>query len=150
METGTARSTSVLTSTLPVRLTRDELWAGLRRKAEDPVPFIPAITACTVLERRPDGSLVREIVIGGETRQRELVTFEPKRRIVFEQLTDPDLHAIVNQVDEDEDGLRLTLRIELSERGTAKAAREPAFLNGTKDYFAGTLRDIVATLHRLD
>ncbi|HEX5402452.1 MAG TPA: AtaL-like protein [Pseudonocardiaceae bacterium] len=149
METGTARSTS-LTSSLPVRLSRDDLWAGLLRKAEDPVAFIPAITACTVLERRSDGSLVREIVVDGETRQRELVTFEPKRRIVFEQLTDPDLSAIVNQVDEDGDVLRLTLRIELSEHGMARAAREPGFLNGTRDYFAGTLRDIVATIHRPD
>lgn len=143
-------STSVLTSTLRVGLTRDQLWAGLRRKAEDPVPFIPAITACDVLERHGDGSLVREIVIGDQTRQRERVTFEPMRRIVFEQLTDPDLLAIVNQVDDDADGLLLTLRIELSEQGMARAAREPGFLQGTKDYFAGTLRDIVATLHRPD
>jgi hypothetical protein len=126
------------------------LWAALCRKAENPVPFISAITACTVLERRPDGSLVREIVIDDDVRQRERVTFEPMRRIVFEQLTDPDLRAIVNLVDEDADGLRLTLRVELSEHGQAKAADEPGFLNGTKEYFAGTLRDIVATLHRPD
>ncbi len=50
-------------------------------KAENPLPFVPAITACTVTDRF-DGGLVREIVLGGET-VREVVTLYPQRRVHF-------------------------------------------------------------------
>lgn len=140
-------STATLISTLPVRLRPDQIWDGLLRKAENPVPFIPAITGCTVLERHPDGSLTREIVVGDRDRQREHVTFEPMRRIVFEQLTDPYLSAIVNEIGQDESGPSLTLSVVLSAEGMARAEREPGFVAGLRDYFAGTLRDIVDTLH---
>jgi hypothetical protein len=141
-------STATLTSTLPVRLRPEQIWDGLLRKAENPVPFIPAITGCTVLERHPDGSLTREIVIGERDRQRERVTFEPMRRIVFEQLTDPNLSAIVNEIGQDGSGPSLTVSVVVSVAGMAREDREPGYLAGLRDYFAGTLRDIVDTLHQ--
>jgi hypothetical protein len=141
-------STTTLTSTLPVRLRPEQIWAELLRKAENPVPFIPAITGCTVLERHPDGSLTREIVLGDRDRQREHVTFEPVRRIVFAQLTDPYLSAIINEIGQDEAGPSLTVSVVVSAEGMARDDREPGYLAGLRDYFAGTLRDIVATLHR--
>ena len=39
-------------------LDRDQVWRGLVMKAENPLPFVPVISSCTVIERRPDG-LVR-------------------------------------------------------------------------------------------
>jgi hypothetical protein len=136
-----------LVSTLPVHLSVEELWAGLQHKAENPVGYIPAITACAVLERTEAG-LVREITIGDTVRQRERVTFEPMRRVVFEQLTDPDLEKIVNQISVDEHGVSLTLVITLSPAGLARTRREPEFLSRTEAYFAGTLNTIVAELNR--
>jgi hypothetical protein len=133
-----------IAATLPVRTSRAQLWAALVRKAEDPVPFIPAITACQILERYPDGGLLREIVIGYEHRQRERARFEPEDRVVFAQLTDPNLTTIVNEIGADADGPTLTLAVELSEAG---AARGPEFIEQTRAYFTGTLRAIVDTMH---
>jgi hypothetical protein len=141
------QSEKLLSATLPVRLDRERLWAELVRKAEDPVPFIPAIIDCTVLERHPDGFL-REIVIDGGRRQRERVVFAPPNRVEFEQVTDPLLTRITNEITRggtrDGEELSLTLTIELSAEGLAKG---PEFVAGTREYFAGTLRSIVDTLH---
>jgi hypothetical protein len=107
----------VITSTLPVRLSRAQLWDGLVHKAADPVPYVPAITGCTVLERYPDG-LLREIVVRDSERQRERVYFENGRRVVFDQVTDPFLRTIVNEIGENgPDGVSLTLTVTLTPEG---------------------------------
>lgn len=138
--------------TLPVgvpALDRHGLWAILRRKAEDPVPFIPDITACDVLERYADGFL-REIVVRGTSHVRERVTFEPERRVVFEQLNDPDLETIVNEIGEDADGaLRLTLTVRVSPGGVERSRHEAGFIADTERYFGGTLRSIIEAVHVL-
>lgn len=89
-----------------MRLNRDEVWAGLLRKAQDAVPFVPAIEECTVVERTPDG-LVREVVIHGE-RIREEVVFHPKRRVTFSRRDERASWLIHNDIGEDENGLTLT------------------------------------------
>ncbi|GAB3174237.1 hypothetical protein GCM10027059_46120 [Myceligenerans halotolerans] len=132
-----------LSATLPVRLDRTRLWQELLRKAENPVPFIPAVVGCTVLERDPDG-LLREIVLEDGRRERERVVFAPPGRIEFEQVTDPLLTRIVNEISEDGGQLWLTLHVDLSAEGVARGA---GFEAGTRQYFAGTLRSIVDTLH---
>ncbi len=44
-------------------LTRDQLWQGLLHRVENPLPFLPGLEACTILER--DGStLLRELDFG--------------------------------------------------------------------------------------
>jgi hypothetical protein len=123
-----------------------ELWLGLLRKAEDPVPFIPAITKCTVLERYPRG-LLREIVVRDRGPLREQADFEPEKRIVFHQLDDPDLSTIANEIRLDESGgLILNLAVTLSPHGVERATQEPGFLKGLDDYFLSTLHAIVSTL----
>jgi hypothetical protein len=139
----------VPTPSSAVRLDRHDLWLILRRKAENPVPFIPDITECRVLEHHEDG-LVREIVVRGTGRVRERVTFEPERRVVFQQLTDPDLEQIVNEIGEGEDGgLTLTLTIAVSPGGVERSRREAGFLADTERYFGGTLRSIVEAVTAL-
>ena len=65
------------------RLTRSLVWRGLVMKAGNPLPFVPVISSCKVIERRSDG-LVREIVDKGDTIN-EVVTFHPERRVQFER-----------------------------------------------------------------
>ncbi|MDI1445290.1 AtaL-like protein [Polyangium sp. 6x1] len=65
-------------------LSRAELWRGLELKAENALPFIPAMQRCEVLARG-DGWLLREIELEGES-IRERVTFEPERRVHFERI----------------------------------------------------------------
>ncbi len=48
---------------LIVPLTRDQLWQGLLYRAEDPLPFLPGLESCTILERQA-GELLRELDFG--------------------------------------------------------------------------------------
>ncbi|WP_213576599.1 SRPBCC family protein [Rhodococcus sp. USK13] len=106
-------------------LTVDDLWDGLVMKAENPLPFVPAITACTVTDRF-DGGLVREIVLGGET-VREVVTLYPQRRVHFVRTHGAAKGTIDNEIEFAEDGnllLTFTFRIVLDgvEAGSAAEA----------------------------
>lgn len=44
-------------------LTRDQLWQGLLHRVENPVPFLPGLESCTILERAAD-TLLRELDFG--------------------------------------------------------------------------------------
>jgi hypothetical protein len=136
-----------ITSTLPVRLSRRLLWTGLERKAADPVPFLPAVTGCTVLERYPDG-LLREIVVRGEHRERERVTFSPPDRMDFTQLTAPLWQTISNIIGDGPGGTTLTLSLQLSPAGEEKARLEPQYLAAMRDFVESTLVAVVDGLHR--
>lgn len=83
-------------------LDRDEVWAGLRSKAENAVPFVVGMSECTVLERRQDG-LVREVVVRGE-RIREDVSFQEGQRVSFHRRDDRATWVIHNEIGEDESG----------------------------------------------
>ncbi|MEU9274907.1 SRPBCC family protein [Streptomyces sp. NPDC048341] len=102
-------------------LARKELWAGLRSKAENAVPFVAGMSECTVLERMGDG-LVREVVVHGE-RIREDVTFQEGRRVSFHRKDDRATWVIHNEIGEDETGgLTLTFASEVQFHGQAAEA----------------------------
>lgn len=104
-------------------LSRAELWAGLVRKAEDPLPFVPAISECRVLARGP-GWLVREAVVRGE-RLRERVTFHPTERVRFERLSGRARGTIENRIVPDASGgLLLAFTFELEVEGLAPGSAE--------------------------
>jgi hypothetical protein len=84
------------------RLDRSLVWRGLVMKAENPLPFVPVISSCNVIERRADG-LVREIVDKGDS-IREIVTFYPERMVKFERTSGRVLGTILNEIIEDADG----------------------------------------------
>jgi hypothetical protein len=131
------------------RITRHQLWLGLLLKAKDPVPFVPAITGCRVLESVDGKGLLREIVVRGRDVFRERIEYEPERRVVFHQLDDPDLETIVNEIGRNEAGdLVLTLRVTLSRSGAEKADRHPMFRRGLDQHFADTLQAMVPALRR--
>jgi hypothetical protein len=106
-----------------VRLDRSLVWHGLVMKAENPLPFVPVITNCKVIERRP-GGLIREIVDKGDT-IREVVTFDPQRMVKFERTSGRVLGTILNEIVEDADGdlalkFTFTLTIENVADGSAE------------------------------
>ncbi|WP_181923604.1 SRPBCC family protein [Streptomyces inhibens] len=105
-------------------LDRDQVWAGLLRKAENAVPFVPGMEACTVLERASDG-LVREVVVKGEA-IREDVTFTPKERVSFSRADDRAAWVIHNVIGEDAAGaLTLTFIGEMTAGPMADDAGDP-------------------------
>ncbi|WP_406453042.1 SRPBCC family protein [Streptomyces sp. NBC_00876] len=147
----------VLSWTLPVvgkdrgdkPLDPEEVWQGLLRKSENPVPFIAGITACRVLERHDEG-LLREITVADRAKARERVTFHDRRLMVFHQLDDPYLAELRNEIGQDEQGVTtLTITVVLSAAGKEKGERDSSFLESTAGYFGGIMQPIVDTIVRM-
>ena len=97
---------------LPV-LNRHQVWRGLVLKAENALPFVPAMTRCDTFERG-DNYLVRDIVFRGEE-ARERVTFFPEHKVQFDRLSGITHGTILNEIEEDDKGelfLRFTFSLE--------------------------------------
>jgi hypothetical protein len=132
------------------RLGWDEVWAGLRRKAEDAVPFVAGMSECRVVERT-DGGLVREMVVKGE-RIREDVRLEPPRRVSFERRDERAGWLIQNEIGEDADGaLTLTFVMEVRSTGPDSEKEQAAerIRTSTLQVVRNTLRVIRETAARV-
>jgi hypothetical protein len=81
-------------------ITRDALWDGLVRKAENALPFVPAITDCTVTARHSETVFDRDIVLQGEAFT-ERITLEHPHRVVFTRIAGPVLGTIANEIEGD-------------------------------------------------
>jgi Acetylaranotin biosynthesis cluster protein L len=103
-----------VTHALPVNepgeplITRDALWDGLVRKAENALPFVPAITDCVVTTRHGETVFDRDIVLQGE-RFTERIALEQPHRVVFTRIAGPVLGTIANEIEGDSPD-QLTLR----------------------------------------
>jgi Domain of unknown function (DUF1857) len=85
-------------------LTRAQAWKGLVLKARDARQFLPPnlCTRCEVLEESAT-HIVREATIAGDD-LREIIAFEPEKKVTFFQATGPREGAIVNKLFEDDAG----------------------------------------------
>ena len=125
-------------------LTRAKVWRGLRMKANNALPFVPAITECEVVERRSELQFVREISLRGE-KMRELITLEPETRVTFERLSGSVLGTILNEIEEDAAGgldLRFSYRLTLTGAADGSEAERDYARTMQDDY----MRAIDATL----
>ena len=105
-------------------LTRSDVFAGLRMKANNALPFVPAITDCRVVEQRSPDEFVRDIVLRGQ-QLREHVTLQPETRVTFERLAGPVLGSIFNDIEETADGtLMLRFSFKLTLPGVAAGSDE--------------------------
>lgn len=96
------------------KLTRAQIWKGLLLKAENPVPYLEAMSACTVIERG-DNWLLRDFTLRGEDMQ-ERVTFEPEERVTFVRTKSSAMGTILNEIlelDDGELGLRFTFSLDV-------------------------------------
>jgi hypothetical protein len=100
------------------QLTRADVWKGLVMKADNALPFVPAMTHCRVINRESDNIFVREIEFRGE-RCRERVTLMPQQRVKFERLDGSVLGTILNEIEDDADGLGLRFSFSLTLAGEA-------------------------------
>ena len=106
------------------KLTRAKVWRGLTMKANNALPFVPAITECEVIERRSELQFVREISLRGE-RMRELITMEPEVRVTFERLSGSVLGTILNEIEDNAAGeLDLRFSYHLTLTGAAAGSEE--------------------------
>ena len=130
-------------------LTSRQVWQGLVLKAENPMPFIEAMTACTIVDRGPDW-LLRDFTLRGEDMQ-ERVVFEPEHRVTFVRTRSSAMGTILNEIIDDgkdgESALSLRFTFLLAVEGlTLGSAEETAFAERmSRSYFAAvgsTLREI--------
>jgi hypothetical protein len=130
-------------------LPRSLVWRGLVMKAENPLPFVPVISSCKVLERRADG-IVREIVDKGDTIT-EVVTFHPERVVKFERTSGRVLGTILNEIIEDNDGdLALKFTFTLSVDGIAAgSAEEQDFASQMEDGYLMAVRATLKAMRQL-
>ena len=131
------------------RLDRGLVWRGLVMKAENPLPFVPVISSCKVIERRADG-LVREIVDKGDT-IREVVTFNPERLVKFERTSGRVLGTILNEIIEDADGdlaLKFTFTLTI-ENVAPGSAEESEFAAQMEDGYLMAVRATLKAMRKL-
>jgi hypothetical protein len=127
-------------------LSRSLVWRGLMMKAENPLPFVPVISSCKVIERRSDG-LVREIVDKGDTIT-EIVTFYPERMVKFQRTSGRVLGTILNEIIEDHAGdLSLKFTFTLSIEDVADGSAEEREFASQME--AGYLMAVRATLNAM-
>jgi hypothetical protein len=92
-------------------LGRDQVWEGLVLKANNALPFVPAMTECHVTHRLDELTFDRDIVFRGAPFS-ERITLQPPQRVVFTRTAGPVLGTITNEIEE-QDG-ELSLRFSFS------------------------------------
>jgi hypothetical protein len=127
-------------------LDRAAVWDGLVLKADNALPFVPAMTRCDIVERHGPASFDRGIEFRGQ-QFRERITLEEPHRVVFTRISGPVLGTIANEIEGPDDDLRLRFsfaRVVAGVQGGSQAERE--YADGmTKDY----LKAVAATLNAM-
>ena len=124
-------------------LDQADVWAGLVMKADNALPFVPAMTFCEVTARHGDTSFDRDIEFRGQ-RFTERITLERPHRVVFTRIAGPVLGTIANEITGTPDDLRLRFSFALVvESVPGGSATEQEYADGmTADY----LKAVAATL----
>src|SRR6266536_493382 len=110
------------------RLDRAAVWNGLVLKADNALPFVPAMTRCDIVERYGPTVFDRDIEFRGQ-RFRERITLEEPHRVVFTRISGPVLGTIANEIEGPDDDLRLRFSFALvvaGVEGGSQAEREYA------------------------
>jgi hypothetical protein len=129
------------------RLTPANVWDGLVLKANNALPFVPAMTYCEVTRRRSDTVFDRDIDFRGQ-RFTERITLEPPYRVTFTRIAGPVLGTIANEIETTDDGdLALRFSFALVVHGVAGgSAEEQAYADSmTGDY----LQAVAASLNAM-
>jgi hypothetical protein len=128
------------------RLGRQQVWEGLVLKANNALPFVPAMTYCEVTQRHSDTVFDRDIDFRGQ-RFTERITLEPPHRVTFTRIAGPVLGTIANEIIDGNEGLALRFSFALVVTGVAGgSAEEQAYADSmTGDY----LQAVAATLNAM-
>jgi hypothetical protein len=126
-------------------LTRSHVWDGLVMKANNALPFVPAMTDCVVVARHSDTVFDRDIEFRGQ-RFTERITLEAPHRVVFTRIAGPVLGTIANEIEGDAEDLRLRFSFALVVAGVeGGSAAETEYADGmTADYLKAVAATIAA------
>jgi Domain of unknown function (DUF1857) len=129
------------------RLGQQQVWDGLVLKANNALPFVPAMTYCEVTRRHSDTVFDRDIDFRGQ-RFTERITLEAPYRVTFTRIAGPVLGTIANEVESTDDGdlaLRFSFALVIhGVMGGSQAEQEYAD-SMTGDY----LQAVAATLNAM-
>jgi hypothetical protein len=133
------------------RLTPANVWDGLVLKANNALPFVPAMTYCEVTRRHSDTVFDRDIDFRGQ-RFTERITLEAPHRVTFTRIAGPVLGTIANEIagneqSTDDGDLALRFSFALVVMGVAGGSdEEQAYADSmTGDY----LKAVAATLNAM-
>ena len=132
-------------------LTRQHVWDGLVLKANNALPFVPAMTYCEVTERHSDTVFDRDIALstgpGRGERFTERITLEQPHRVTFTRIAGPVLGTIANEIEGPEDDLKLRFSFALvvADVEGGSAAEQQYAESMTGDY----LKAVTATLNAM-
>lgn len=129
-------------------LSRHEVWTGLVMKANNALPYVPAMQKCEPVERG-DGWLVRDILLNNVP-LREKVTFEPEHRVIFERVRGTEGGIIENIIGEDTGGnLTLTFAFALNKEGLAEGSEaERAHFAPMEGMYMGAVSSTLAAVRK--
>ena len=119
-------------------LNRDQVWRGLVLKAENPVPFLDAMSACRVIDRG-ENWLLRDFTLRGEEMQ-ERVTFEPQERVTFTRTKSSAMGTILNEIvtmGNGETGLRFTFTLDVDGLAGGSPEENEFAQRMSQSYFQG-------------
>ena len=128
------------------RLDRPHVWDGLVLKANNALPFVPAMTYCEVTQRHSDTVFDRDIDFRGQ-RFTERITLEAPHRVTFTRIAGPVLGTIANEIEGPDDDLSSAFSFALVVAGVeGGSAEEQAYADSmTGDY----LKAVAATLNAM-
>src|SRR5580693_3796787 len=128
------------------RLTPANVWDGLVLKANNALPFVPAMTYCEVTRRHSDTVFDRDIDFRGQ-RFTERITLEAPHRVTFTRIAGPVLGTIVNEIEIADDGLALRFSFALVVAGVEGGSEQE---QGYADSMTGDyLKAVAATLNAM-
>src|SRR6202166_5141345 len=128
------------------RLTPANVWDGLVLKANNALPFVPAMTYCEVTRRHSDTVFDRDIDFRG-ARFTERITLEKPHRVTFTRIAGPVLGTIANEIEGPDDDLALRFSFALVVTGVegGSVAEQEYAESMTSDY----LKAVAATLNAM-
>jgi Domain of unknown function (DUF1857) len=128
------------------RLGQQQVWDGLVLKANNALPFVPAMTYCEVTRRHSDTVFDRDIDFRGQ-RFTERITLEAPYRVTFTRIAGPVLGTIANEVESTDSDLALRFSFALVVMGVAGGSTEEQEYadSMTGDY----LQAVAATLNAM-
>ncbi len=129
------------------RLTPANVWDGLVLKANNSLPFVPAMTYCEVTRRHSDTVFDRDIDFRGQ-RFTERITLEAPHRVTFTRIAGPVLGTIANEIEtaDDDLALRFSFALVVVMGVAGGSAEEQAYADSmTGDY----LKAVAATLNAM-
>src|SRR5580693_8633774 len=128
------------------RLTPANVWDGLVLKANNALPFVPAMTYCEVTRRHSDTVFDRDIDFRGQ-RFTERITLEAPHRVTFTRIAGPVLGTIANEIESTDDDLRLRFSFALVVTGVEGGSEQE---QGYADSMTGDyLKAVAATLNAM-